>query len=98
VIEAWERGRSPARFSRWNNNVHRGAKAPAIGSTAIHSQSTVDGRDERRREHAQDERARIERKENEVTVDSDESFPASDPPSFNLGTTGGHDGKKKKKI
>jgi hypothetical protein len=48
------------------------------------------------KEHAQRERERIERKEDEVTVDSDESFPASDPPSFNPGTTGAGDGKKKK--
>ncbi len=47
------------------------------------------------KEHAQDERARIERKEDEVTRDSDESFPASDPPSFNPGITGAHDVKKK---
>lgn len=48
------------------------------------------------KEHAQDERKRIERKEDEVTIDSDESFPASDPPGFNPGTTGAADGKKKK--
>jgi hypothetical protein len=46
--------------------------------------------------HAQDERKRIERKEDEVTIDSDESFPASDPPGFNPGTTGAGDAKKKK--
>jgi hypothetical protein len=49
------------------------------------------------KEHAQEERERIERKEDEVTVDSDESFPASDPPSFNPGTTGAADLEKKKK-
>jgi hypothetical protein len=48
------------------------------------------------KQHAQEERERIERKEDEVTVDSDESFPASDPPSFNPGITGAGDGKKKK--
>ena len=48
------------------------------------------------KEHAQDERKRIERKEDEVTIDSDESFPASDPPGFNPGTTGAGDRKKKK--
>lgn len=47
------------------------------------------------KEHAQEERERIERKEDEVTVDSDESFPASDPPSFNPGTTGAADVEKK---
>ena len=53
--------------------------------------------DERPKDHAQDERERIERKEDEVTVDSDESFPASDPPSFNPGITGAKDVEKKKK-
>ncbi len=49
------------------------------------------------KEHAQKERERIEQKEDEVTVDSDESFPASDPPSFNPGVTGAADVEKKKK-
>jgi len=53
--------------------------------------------EEKPREHAQNERERIERKEDEVTLDSDDSFPASDPPSFNPGTTGAKDVKKKKK-
>lgn len=48
------------------------------------------------KEHAQDERARIEKEEDEVTLSSDESFPASDPPSFNPGVTGAADVKKKK--
>jgi hypothetical protein len=38
---------------------------------------------EKPKDHAQDER-----KEDEVTVDSDEGFPASDSPSFNSGLTG----------
>jgi hypothetical protein len=46
---------------------------------------------------AEKERARIESQEDEVTVSSDESFPASDPPSFNPGVTGASDVKKKKK-
>jgi len=45
----------------------------------------------------QDERERIEDEEDEVTLSSDESFPASDPPSFNPGVTGAADGKKKKR-
>jgi len=51
---------------------------------------------EKPKDHAQDERKRIERKEDEVTVDSDESFPASDPPSFNPGVTGTPRDKTKK--
>ena len=42
------------------------------------------------------ERGRIESQEDEVVLSSDESFPASDPPSFNPGVTGAHDVKKKK--
>lgn len=57
----------------------------------------ADEADSKPREHAQEERERIERKEDEVTLNSDESFPASDPPSFNPGTTGAADVKKKKK-
>jgi hypothetical protein len=51
---------------------------------------------ERPKEHAEDERKRIVKEEDTVTVNSDESFPASDPPSFNPGTTGASDVKKKK--
>ena len=51
---------------------------------------------EKPKQHAEDERKRIETEEDEVTVSSDESFPASDPPSFNPGVTGSADGKKKK--
>lgn len=49
------------------------------------------------KDHVKNERERIEHQEDEVTLDSDESFPASDPPSFNPGITGVHDVKKKKK-
>jgi hypothetical protein len=48
------------------------------------------------RQHAEKERIRIEREEDQVVIDSDESFPASDPPSFNPGVTGAADVKKKK--
>ena len=51
---------------------------------------------EKPKQHAEDERGRIEREEDEVTINSDESFPASDPPSFNPGVTGAADVKKKK--
>ena len=40
---------------------------------------------EKPKQHAEDERKRIEKEEDEVTINSDESFPASDPPSFNPG-------------
>jgi hypothetical protein len=46
--------------------------------------------------HVQEERARIEEEEDKVTLDSDESFPASDPPSLG-GVTGPEDVKKPKK-
>jgi len=38
--------------------------------------------------HADKERERIKREEDEVVSSSDQSFPASDPPSFNPGITG----------
>lgn len=43
------------------------------------------------------ERERIKNQEDEVVINSDDSFPASDPPSFNPGTTGASDIKKKKR-
>ena len=47
--------------------------------------------------HVEKERKRIEDEEDEVTLNSDESFPASDPPSFNPGVTGPGDVKKNKR-
>jgi hypothetical protein len=55
------------------------------------------GKSEKPKQHAHDERERIEKEEDEVTVSSDESFPASDPPSFNPGVTGAADLRKSKK-
>ena len=41
------------------------------------------------KEQAKENREDMKRKsEDEVTVSSDDSFPASDPPSFNPGVTG----------
>jgi hypothetical protein len=53
---------------------------------------------EKPKQHAEDERQRIESEEDEVTISSDESFPASDPPSFNPGVTGSAETKKIKKT
>jgi hypothetical protein len=50
---------------------------------------------EKPKQHAEDERERIKEEEDKVTINSDESFPASDPPSFNPGVTGPGDVKKK---
>jgi hypothetical protein len=52
---------------------------------------------EKPKQHAEHERERIEEQEDKVTINSDESFPASDPPSFNPGVTGAADTTKKKK-
>lgn len=50
---------------------------------------------EKPKQHAENERKRILKEEDEVTINSDESFPASDPPSFNPGVAGASDVKKK---
>jgi hypothetical protein len=46
---------------------------------------------------AEEHRERMKREADEVIISSDDSFPASDPPSFNPGITGASDLHKKKK-
>jgi len=44
---------------------------------------------------AENEREAMKKNEDQVVVASDDSFPASDPPSFNPGITGASDIQKK---
>ena len=48
-------------------------------------------------QQAEREREDMKEHEDQVVVSSDESFPASDPPSFNPGVTGASDVPKKKR-
>ena len=53
-------------------------------------------RDKPVEKEAEKQREDMKEHEDQVVVSSDESFPASDPPSFNPGITGASDIKKKK--
>jgi hypothetical protein len=56
----------------------------------------IDHRDKPVRESIEAERERAKRYEDEVATSSDDSFPASDPPSF-TGVTSAADVEKKRK-
>ena len=58
--------------------------------------SRVEHRNKPVRESIEAERERAKRHEDEVATSSDDSFPASDPPSF-TGVTSAADVEKKKK-
>lgn len=60
-------------------------------------QRRADKRDRSVRESIEEERERDKRKEDEVVNSSDDSFPASDPPSF-TGVTSAADVEKRKKT
>ena len=58
--------------------------------------SSLTSRDKSVRQTIEAERERDKRQEDEVLTSSDDSFPASDPPSF-TGVTGAADIERKKK-
>jgi len=59
--------------------------------------SQFDHREKPARENIEAERERDKRKEDEVATSSDDSFPASDPPSFTGVTTAADTERKKAK-
>jgi hypothetical protein len=71
-----------------------GIPVPWLASRHRHLEAFM----EKPRHYLEKERERIEREEDKVVVNSDESFPASDPPSFNPGVTGAAEFKKKKSV
>src|SRR5262245_17064664 len=78
----------------WTRNFH-----PATFGEAkmIESKNRRAGKDTSVREIIEEERERDKRKEDEVANSSDDSFPASDPPSF-TGVTSAADIERKKRA
>jgi len=78
------------------NSAERGTLAARRLQMSDSKHSRVEHRNKPVRESIEAERERAKRHGDEVATSSDDSFPASDPPSF-IGVTSAADVEKKKK-